>query len=92
MIHRMLIGADAVNMAKTLLSEPTPKILAAWDLSPAGFFNHARVLSLPTVLSSQDQLDFDSMLEEEAGKFDDVVWRNDVGAELTVIGTPITPA
>ena len=77
-------------MAKALLAEPSPKILAAWDLSPAGFLNWVRVLSLPAVMSSQDQMAFDSMLEEEAGKFHDVVWRNDVGAELTIVGTLIS--
>ena len=90
MIHRMLIGADGVTMAKALLGEPSPKILAAFDLSPAGFFNHVRVISLPAVVTSMQELEFDSMLEEEAGKFDDVVWRNDVGREVTVRGTPIS--
>lgn len=90
MIHRMLIGGDALNMAKALLGEPDRKVLAAFDLSPAGFFNHVRVISLPQVNSSQQQLTFDSMLQEESQKFEDVVWRPDVGAEITVVGTPIS--
>jgi hypothetical protein len=75
-------------MVKDLLKAP-PRILGAWDLSTGGFFNRVRVLSLPNVISSQQEVTFDDMLEEEAAKFRDVVWRNDVGAELGVVGTPI---
>lgn len=76
-------------MAKDLLAESSPKILGAWDLTPAGFTNRVRVLSLPNVIDMQSQLTFDSMLEEESQKFEDVVWRPDVGSEITIVGTPI---
>ena len=44
---------------------------------------------LPDVITSEQQMTFDSMLEEESQKFDDVDWTNDAGNEITVRGTPI---
>jgi|GEM_PF-7005107 hypothetical protein len=93
MIHRILIGAEggsepqgAIAMARALLVRCA--ILAAWDLAPGGFFNCARVLSLPGVVSSDDQAAFDAMLDNEARSFS-VIRRNDVGAFLGVVGTLI---
>jgi hypothetical protein len=95
MIHRILIGADAsaepqgaIAMARDLLLKRA--ILAAWDLSPGGFFNCARVLSPLSVVTPDDQAAFDAMLDNEARNFA-VIRRNDVGAFLGVVGTLIEP-
>jgi hypothetical protein len=94
MIHRILMGADtgseqgAIKMAIDLLRKSA--ILAAWDLSPGGFFNCVRVLSLPNVVTPDDQAGFDAMLDREGRDFG-VIHRNDVGAFLGVVGTIIQP-
>jgi len=93
MIHRILIGGEggseaqgAVAMARDLLGKGA--ILAAWDLSPGGFFNCARVLSPVNVVTTDQQAGFDAMLDNEAKNFA-VIRRNDVGAYLGVVGTLI---
>lgn len=85
MIHRILKGQKASAMARDLLNQH--KIVMAWDLSP-DFANCVRVLSLPTVITSQDQLEFDNLLADEGVEYN-VTWRNDVGAYLGVVGIQI---
>jgi len=82
MIHRILEGQRATDMALDLLRQQ--KIVMAWDLSPL-FVDCVRVLSLPTVITPEDQQEFDNLLEDQGVEYD-VVWRNDVGAYLRVVG------
>ena len=88
MIHRILEGQKASDMALDLLKQE--KILMAWDLSP-DFVNCVRVLSLPTVITPEDQLEFDNLLADEGAEYD-VTSTNDVGAYLRVVGRQIQAA
>jgi len=95
MVRRILIGAEggaepqgAVAMALDLFANGT--IIAAWDLSPGGFFNTARVISQLNVITPADQAAFDAVLDAEGKRFN-VIRRNDVGAYLGVVGVPIQP-
>jgi len=82
MIHRILEGQNAVDVATDLLG--AKKLTAAFDLAPI-FVNIVRVVSLPDVIKP-DQIDrFDDMLSE-AGALKGVQWGYDVGAYLKVVG------
>jgi hypothetical protein len=86
-IHRILVGEKAGEVAKNLLAER--RLTAAFDLAPY-FVNHVRVVSLPNVITPTDQERFDDMLAE-AGWQSGVQWTYDVGAYLRVVGTQIYP-
>jgi hypothetical protein len=96
MVHRILMGREdhatphgAKDMAVDLLRKGT--IIAAWDLSPGGFYNCVRILSPGRprdVLTPAQQKVFDDLLDEEGLKYH-VIRRNDVGSYLGVVGTLI---
>jgi hypothetical protein len=85
MIHRILEGQKASDVARALLGKK--KIVMAWDLSPY-FVNCVRVLSLPAVITPEDQQTFDDMLADE-GWESGVRSTHDVGAFLRVVGNQI---
>jgi hypothetical protein len=86
MIHRILRGQRATEMAVDLLKEK--KILKAWDLSTGGFQQCARVLSPLAVLTGEQQMQFDDMLAE-IGQSYGVIWLHDVGSFLGAEGTEL---
>jgi hypothetical protein len=85
MIHRILLGQNADEVATDLLNQK--QLSAAFDLAPY-FVNCVRVLSLPIVNTPAQQEMFDDMLAE-AGWQKGVQWTYDVGAYLRVTGRPI---
>ena len=91
MIHRILMGQKAEDMARKLLTDGRLATqIPPFSLAP-DFVNCVRIFSKLEVITPDDQARFDSMLEEVSTGFGKVAILHDVGAFLGVVGRPITP-
>lgn len=90
MIHRILLGQKAEDMARKLFKDHQLfESLPPFSLAP-DFVNCVRIFSKLEVLTPDDQEKFDAMLEEVGKGFGNVAVVRDVGAFLRVVGTPLT--
>src|SRR5437868_2948973 len=89
MIHRILLGQRAEDMARKLLVDgKLATDLPPFSLAP-DFVNCVRVFSKLEVVTPDDQAKFDSMLEEVGRDFGRVAVVHDTGAFVRVVGIPI---
>jgi hypothetical protein len=86
MIHRVLIGEQAGDMAKALYVEGEA-FFPPLSLEPT-FVNCFRIFSPLAVITADEQQDFDSMLQKKGLDYGDVEVRADVGAYLGFAGHP----
>jgi hypothetical protein len=84
MIHRILVGVRAGEMAKAIFAAGN-SMFPPLSLEP-DFVNCFRVFSKLEVVTAEEQERFDSMLREVALNYGDIAVRHDVGAYLGVIG------
>ena len=90
MIHRILMGQKAEDMAKKLVQDgQLYDKLPPFSLAPI-FVNCVRIFSKLEVTTPDDQAKFDSMLEEVGRGFGNVAVVHDTGNFLLVVGRPLT--
>jgi len=90
MIHRILMGQKAEDMARKLVQDgQLYDKLPPFSLAPI-FVNCVRIFSKLEVATPEDQAKFDSMLDEVGHGFGNVAVVHDTGNFLLVEGHPLT--